>query len=53
MSALVAAAFRRRRVAGELLSDVVLRGTAARGGGFVSGHAATSTALVAVAVRAP
>jgi membrane-associated phospholipid phosphatase len=75
MSALVAAAFRRRRLAVELLvagtatyfaanvvkgiwprdrpdrllSDVVIRGAAARGRGFVSGHAATSTALAAVA----
>lgn len=32
-----------------LLSLVVVRGAAARGGGFVSGHAATSTALAAAA----
>jgi len=75
VSALTAALFRRRRLAGELLvsgtaaylaanevkrlwprnrpdgllSGVVTRGAGARGGGFVSGHAATSTALAAVA----
>jgi membrane-associated phospholipid phosphatase len=32
-----------------LLSGVVIRGADARGGGFVSGHAATSTAMAAVA----
>jgi len=32
-----------------LLSGVVTRGAGAQGGGFVSGHAATSTALAAVA----
>jgi undecaprenyl-diphosphatase len=32
-----------------LLPAVVIRGAVARGGGFVSGHAATSTALATVA----
>jgi membrane-associated phospholipid phosphatase len=74
-SALVAGAFRRWRLAAELLiagtatyltakvvkgiwprgrpdgllADVVIRGEAALGRGFVSGHAATLTALAAVA----
>jgi membrane-associated phospholipid phosphatase len=75
VSAFVAAAFRRWRLAAELLvagtatyvaakvvkgiwprgrpdgllADVVVRGDAALGRGFVSGHAATLTALVTVA----
>jgi membrane-associated phospholipid phosphatase len=75
VSACLAAAFRRWRLAGELLlagaaayvaakvgkgiwprgrpdallTDVVIRGEAALGRGFVSGHAATLTALAAVA----
>jgi membrane-associated phospholipid phosphatase len=75
VSAALAAAFRRWRLAGELLlagagtyllakvvkgivprgrpdgllTDVVIRGAEAHGRGFISGHAATLTALAAVA----